>query len=433
MKKLIFLISFCILSSFTGVYAHEYKLNTEAHMKYMDGPGDGRFNPSGYVSRAEAAQIIYNLMTEKPPVTQKFSDVNESTWYAGAVNALYTAGIAKGRYSADTFYPDDCISRGEILEMICSFYPESKGNVSFNDVNESNPFYTCISTAVSNGWVNGFEDNNFYPDNPLTRAEISAILNRVLKRSADREFISQNDRVRVFTDVEPDHWAYYEITEASVEHTYSLDEHEKWLTYSWEKTGLTPGYHMINHYLYYVEEETGQFSVNCTRDGFVFNNRGRFTTTNAELDTYLHDVIKEICTNDVKSEKNLEAVYFYVRDNFSYQVRQLVPHGATGWEVKYALPMMKSHYGNCYSWASVFMYLTRSVGFESVCQSGQSGTSNADHGWTEIQFDGEWYVFDPEMEYSSRKKGNKNFHKRYYKLPYNNSIRSYKKFSPVNY
>ncbi len=426
MKKLFFVLFLIITSCVT---AQAYELNNRTHIKYMDGMGDGSFNPEGYVRRAEAAQIIYNLLTEKPKITKEFEDVSNDVWYANAVNSLYSADLVSGKYSKTTFYPESLISRAEFVEMICNFYPHKDGKVSFDDVTDENVFYDDISTAVANGWITGFEDNNFYPDNPLTRAELATILNRTLNRVADRDYISKNDRVRIFTDVEPEHWAYYEITEATVEHNHIIDNGEVWTGYTWEKTGLEAGYHMINHYLYYVEPQTGQFSVNCGHNGFNFDSRGRYTTGNSELDGYLHNVIKDICVNEAQSEKNLESIYFYVRDNFVYQVRKHVAHGATGWELSYALPMMKSHYGNCYSWASVFMYLTRCAGYESVCQSGTTGNSNADHGWTEIAFDGEWYVFDPEMENSSRQAGNKSFHKRYYKLPYNNAIRRYTKFN----
>ncbi len=429
MKKYIKLILLFVILLSSYVTVGAYELNTESHIRYMDGMGDGSFNPEGYVKRSEAAQIVYNLLTEKPSVTKSFDDVSDDAWYGEAVNALYSSELINGKYSETAFFPDSLISRAEFVEIICNFYPAYDAGVSFSDITEESAYYDVIATAVHNGWITGAEDNCFYPDRPITRAETAVILNRVLGRTADKEYIKANDRVRVFTDVEPEHWAYYEITEATVEHTHTNNNGEKWTGYIWEKTGLEPGFYMINHYLYYVEPETGQFSVNCGHNGFNFDLRGRYTTGNSELDGYLHQVISSICVNEVKSEKNLEAIYFYVRDNFVYQVRQHVPHGAVGWELKYALPMMKSHYGNCYSWTAVFMYLTRCVGYESVCQSGTTGKTNADHGWTEIEFDGIWYVFDPEMENSSRNAGNASYNKRYYKLPYNNSIRKYTKYN----
>lgn len=425
----IILVIISLFALYCPAHAQEYKLDTVNHIKYMDGHGNGSFEPEGYVTRGETAQIIYNLMTEKPETTKKCTDVSDGAWYSEAVNSLYSAGIMEGKYSDSTFFARDYVSRCELIETLYKFFPEShNADCNFDDVEKESRYYPALCYAYENGWIKGYDDNKFYPHNPLTRAELTAVLNRVLSRSADKEFISANDRIRIFTDVEPEHWAYYHITEATIEHTYIKDSYEKWQTYSWEKTGLESGYYMINHRLYYVEEDTGQFAVNCTRDGFAFDERGRYTTGNKELDGYLFDVVSKICTNVVKSEANLEAIYFYVRDNFNYQARQILQPGATGWETTYALPMMKSHWGNCYSWASVFMYLTRCAGFESVCQSGTTGKNNVKHGWTEIEFDGVWYIFDPEMEYSSRKSGNKNFYKRYYKLPYNNSIKSYTKY-----
>lgn len=425
MKKVILFIIAVLLLAVVPVSAEQYELNNKYHTKYMDGTGDGSFNPDGFVTRAQMCQLIYNLMTEKPQVTREFSDVSDDAWYYESVNALYSAELVNGKYSDAEFCPNDLISRGETVELICRFYPDNGGASDFSDVGEGSEFYTAISNAAENGWISGFDDGTFRPENPITRAELAAVMNRVLDRYADREFIKANDRVRIFTDVEPDHWAYYDITEATVEHNHEIDGEEKWLSYMWEPTGLAPGYYMINHYLYYVEEGTGQFAVNCGYDGFNFDARGRYTTGNTELDGHLYEVIKEICINEPKNEANLEAIYFYVRDNFTYQARQHVPRGATGWELTYATPMMRSHYGNCYSWASVFMYLTRCAGFESRCQSGTTGKNNNAHGWTEIEFDGVWYVFDPEMENSSRIAKNPNYHKRYYKLPYNNPIRSY--------
>lgn len=425
MKKIILFIIAVLMLVPVSASAQEFMLNSEYHTKFMDGTGDGRFNPDGFVTRAEACQIIYNLMTEKPQVTREFSDVQNSAWYYEAVNALYSAGLIEGKYTEDAYCPKDLISRGETLMLICQFFDEADAQSDFSDVTKDSEYYSIVSTASQNGWINGFDDGTFRPNNPVTRAELATVMNRVLDRSADREFIKANDRVRVFTDVEPDHWAYYDITEATVEHNHENGETEKWLSYIWEPTGLEAGYYMINHYLYYVEENTGQFAVNCGYDGFNFDARGRYTTGDATLDSQLHKVIESICVNEPKNEANLEAIYFYVRDNFTYQARQHVPRGATGWELKYAAPMMRSHYGNCYSWASVFMYLTRCAGFESRCQSGTTGKNNNAHGWTEIEFDGVWYVFDPEMENSSRIAKNPNYHKRYYKLPYNNPIRSY--------
>ena len=127
MKKIVFIMFLCTWFITSNVYAQKYELNTQAHVKYMDGCGDGSFNPDGYVKRSEAAQIIYNLMTKKPQVTIKFSDIADDMWYSQAVNSLYSEGLISGKYSDDTFYPEELISRAEMVDIICRFYPENAG------------------------------------------------------------------------------------------------------------------------------------------------------------------------------------------------------------------------------------------------------------------------------------------------------------------
>lgn len=55
------------------------------------------------------------------------------------------------------------------------------------------------------------------------------ILNRMLGRSADVSFISDNDAIRQFTDLTDTYWAYYEIMETTNGHGYRLtDSGESW-------------------------------------------------------------------------------------------------------------------------------------------------------------------------------------------------------------
>ena len=91
MKKTVslFLILICtIIISAVSVSAQEYTLNTEFHNKYMDGAGDGRFNPDGNVTRAQMCHIIYNLLNAKPEIVKTFDDVYENDWYYDSVKDI---------------------------------------------------------------------------------------------------------------------------------------------------------------------------------------------------------------------------------------------------------------------------------------------------------------------------------------------------------
>lgn len=85
-------------------------------------------------------------------------------------------------------------------------------------------------TAYANGWVGGYADGTFHPNQTITRAEAVTILNRVLGRSCDLTFVQANAQAAShFTDVTPGAWCYAAVTEASVGHTFTeLTGIERW-------------------------------------------------------------------------------------------------------------------------------------------------------------------------------------------------------------
>ena len=75
----------------------------------------------------------------------------------------------------------------------------------------------------------GYDDGTFRPDNNITRAEVVTIVNRLLGREADEDYIADNLRkLNTFPDVTKRHWAYYAVMEAANAHTAVLGENESW-------------------------------------------------------------------------------------------------------------------------------------------------------------------------------------------------------------
>ena len=71
------------------------------------------------------------------------------------------------------------------------------------------------------GWIHGYGDGTFRPNNPITRAEVTAIVNNMLGRAADEDFVDEHaDELTPFSDIEK-HWAYYHIVEATNDHDYT--------------------------------------------------------------------------------------------------------------------------------------------------------------------------------------------------------------------
>ena len=62
-----------------------------------------------------------------------------------------------------------------------------------------------------------------------TRAEVVAIVNRLLGRRADEAYIDANTRrLNTFSDMDEGHWAYYDVMEAANTHTANVGEEKNW-------------------------------------------------------------------------------------------------------------------------------------------------------------------------------------------------------------
>ena len=206
-------------------------LNTDDHISYMNGYPDNTFRPDDNMTRAEAAQMFYNLLLDQDvAVTETFSDVPADAWYADAVNTLATlgmvTGVGDGRYD-----PDSQITRAEFTAIAMRFADlETGGDNIFSDVAESAWYYDYVIGSIQYGWITGYPDGTFRPDATITRAEVTTIVNRMLGRSADESFIDEHaDEIRQFTDLNDSYWGYYNIMEAANAHDFTTENNtETW-------------------------------------------------------------------------------------------------------------------------------------------------------------------------------------------------------------
>ena len=212
----------------TGVSA---KLDTENHMKYMVGYPDGTFGPSRNMTRAEVAQMFYNLLLDKKTSGNvRFTDVKDDAWYATAVRTLAGMGVING-YGDGRFQPGKSITRAEFTAMSMRFAKsDASGQNIFSDVNKGAWYYDAVVGSVAYGWVNGYGDGTFRSNDTITRAEVVTIVNNMLGRSADQDYVdSHSSTIAKFTDLKDSHWAYYNIMEATNAHNYDKkDSVEDW-------------------------------------------------------------------------------------------------------------------------------------------------------------------------------------------------------------
>ena len=202
-----------------GVTVSTEKVNQPS---YIAGFPDGTFKPGKEVTRAEAVRMFVKLVNNgaelpKNPTTS-FKDANNA-WYSDEINYAVAKGFIKG-YSDGTFKPNQAITRAEFAQMISTFvkngYP---GTGSFKDV-KGHWASDAISALYGNKNIKGYGDGTFKPDQKLTRAEAVTILNSVFGRNTkSNSFANVSEAgLRRFSDVSKSHWAYYEILDASNGH-----------------------------------------------------------------------------------------------------------------------------------------------------------------------------------------------------------------------
>lgn len=189
---------------------------------YIAGFPDGTFKPGKEVTRAEAVRMFVKLVNNgaelpKNPTTS-FKDANNA-WYSDEINYAVAKGFIKG-YSDGTFKPNQAITRAEFAQMISVFvkngYP---GTGSFKDV-KGHWASDAISALYGNKNIKGYSDGTFKPNQKLTRAEAVTILNSVFGRNTkSTSFANVSEAgLKRFSDVAKSHWAYYEILDASNGH-----------------------------------------------------------------------------------------------------------------------------------------------------------------------------------------------------------------------
>ena len=210
-----------------------YMLNGEDHYAYIKGYPNGSFKPNATITRAEAASIFYRLLTDTTRRTyttsyNTFKDVPAKAWYNTAVSTMAKLGIVNGG-SDGYFRPNDPITRAEIAAMIARCDGNSYGNAytNFSDV-KGHWAANYIARAYELGWINGY-GSTYAPDKYITRAETVAILNRVLNRAPQNTSDLLNG-LNTFNDVSTTSWYYLDVEEAANSHTYTrkTNDYEYW-------------------------------------------------------------------------------------------------------------------------------------------------------------------------------------------------------------
>gem|GEM_PF-2533344 len=216
-----------------AVPLHEF---ISTHHAYIIGYPDGTVRPQGNLSRAEAATVFFRLLTDSVRSAywvqeNDFNDVKNGDWFNNAISVMSNMGIVSG-YDTGDFKPNGSITRGELATIAANFAKrqdiEAIKTFEFNDISghwaEESVLY-----AASIGWLDGYEDGSFRPNNVITRAEFMALVNRMLGRAPESVDDLLIDMISWSDNADTNAWYYLHVQEATNSHEYT------------EKATLVPG------------------------------------------------------------------------------------------------------------------------------------------------------------------------------------------------
>ena len=200
-------------------------------LRYIYGYPEGTLKAEGQITRAEVMAIIargekYELNDSSKP---NYKDAEENAWYNKYVNACTKAGILKEK-EGDNLRAEEAITRAELADIISRITSKNDKKSDFTDI-QGHWAEGAINQGFGNKILTGYPDKSFKPDNTITRAETVVIINALYNRYPDKNYIDENqDKIKTYTDLDKNHWAYYEIIEASESHKYVKigDHSEEW-------------------------------------------------------------------------------------------------------------------------------------------------------------------------------------------------------------
>lgn len=108
-----------------------------------------------------------------------FNDLGEYAWARNSIENMYANGYVSG-FPDGTFRPESAITRAQFIAIINKMNGfEEEVAINFKDVNTKHWAYKEIRKAVAAGYINGFDDKTFRPDNQISKEQIAAMLNNL--------------------------------------------------------------------------------------------------------------------------------------------------------------------------------------------------------------------------------------------------------------
>lgn len=171
---------------YTDVYTDHWAYSSIMSLNkdgYIQGYPDGTFKPGKSLTRGEAASLIargLHLTTTKP---NPFTDVDPKNFAYKDIAAVAEAGIVVGK-KENQFFPNDELTRAEmavILNRAFTLIPVPNQTTEFSDVPASHWAAGSIKQLAASGLTSGYSDGTFGLNRNITRAEFAVFLDRIFK------------------------------------------------------------------------------------------------------------------------------------------------------------------------------------------------------------------------------------------------------------
>jgi uncharacterized repeat protein (TIGR02543 family) len=205
-------------------------LEPELHALYVLGFPDGTVQADGFTTRAQMAQLFFNL-SEHPYKRNfrfdGFSDVGADGWYFTAISYFAVQEILIGD-PGGTFRPNDYITNAEFATFVSRLFNLAEIVVGNGFVPGTEQHWAAgyIKLAFDTGWFAYFgEDFEFDPDAPIIRAQAITLINHFTGRIPNSYYIDAylGDRM-LFSDINRAHRAFYDIMEAAIDHMFTRED-----------------------------------------------------------------------------------------------------------------------------------------------------------------------------------------------------------------
>jgi hypothetical protein len=175
-----------LISGYRDILGHWAKeeIIAATELGLVQGTGLNLFRPNEGMSRAAVALVIYRYFSfDHSAEEMPFNDIGATHWAFEAVQQLYQAGLMRG-YEDGRFRPNQIITRAEAAILIDRLLFDSQSpylDAGFTDISKQHWAYPAVMRLTQVGIIKGYNETQFAPSEPLTRAQFVTLMMRLIE------------------------------------------------------------------------------------------------------------------------------------------------------------------------------------------------------------------------------------------------------------